>query len=162
MKLSRRAVLGTLAAGPASLGAALAAPAAPGEAVRWPAVTLLDGTRWEPATAQAVVVVFWSVACPFCKRHNAHVDKLHRATAGKGLAVLGVSSDHEPRLVRGYMATNGYGFPNTMDRDALAAALSMRRIIPLTVTIDRQGHLKQVIPGEMFEEDVMELQQLAG
>jgi hypothetical protein len=25
------------------------------------------------------------------------------------------------------------------------------------VTVDRQGRLKQVIPGEMFEDDVMEL-----
>ena len=34
-------------------------------------------------------------------------------------------------------------------------------MIPLTVTVDRQGRLLQAIPGEMFEEDVMELQRLA-
>ena len=30
-------------------------------------------------------------------------------------------------------------------------------MIPLTVVVDRQGRLKQVIPGEMFEEDVLDL-----
>jgi hypothetical protein len=29
--------------------------------------------------------------------------------------------------------------------------------MPLTVTVDRRGRLRQVIPGEMFEADVMEL-----
>ena len=43
------------------------------------------------------------------------------------------------------------------DHDALAAALAARRVIPLTLLVDRQGRLKQAIPGEMFEEDVMEL-----
>jgi len=36
-------------------------------------------------------------------------------------------------------------------------ALAARRVIPLTLLVDRQGRLKQAIPGEMFEEDVMEL-----
>ena len=48
-----------------------------------------------------------------------------------------------------------------MDQAPLAAALSARRVIPLTVTVDRAGRLLQVIPGEMFEDDVLELLQLA-
>jgi hypothetical protein len=59
--------------------------------------------------------------------------------------------------VRRYLAANGYAFPVSLDQDMLAAALSTRRIIPLTVLVDRRGRLKQAIPGEMFEEDVMEL-----
>ena len=35
-------------------------------------------------------------------------------------------------------------------------------MIPLTATVDRSGRLQQVIPGEMFEEDVLELTRLAG
>jgi len=66
-------------------GDAVAAPAAPGEAVAWPEVTLLDGSRFGPAQAagRALVVVFWSTTCPFCRRHNEHVEKLHRAAAGR-------------------------------------------------------------------------------
>ena len=43
-----------------------------------------------------------------------------------------------------------------MDQGPMAAALSSRKVIPLTVTVDRQGRLRQEIPGEMFEEDVMQ------
>ncbi len=143
-----------------SLAPAFAAPAAAGEAVVWPEVTLLDGRRWVAAPGQAVVVVFWSTTCPFCKRHNQHVEKLH-ATAGTRLQVLGVARERDAEAVRRYAAGQGYRFPITTDLAPMAAALTTRRMIPLTVTVDRQGRLKQVIPGEMFEEDVLDLAKLA-
>jgi thiol-disulfide isomerase/thioredoxin len=139
------------------------APAAAGEAVAWPEVHLLDGQRWSASSAagQAVVVVFWSTTCPFCKRHNQHVEKLNRAAAGRGLQVLGVARERDAEAVRRYATGQGYSFPITLDQAPMAAALSARKMIPLTVTVDRQGRLRQVIPGEMFEEDVLDLLKLA-
>lgn len=142
---------------------AAAAPAEAGQAVVWPEVTLLDGSRL-PAThwaGHAAVVVFWSTTCPFCKRHNQHVEKLFRAADPRTLAVLGVARERDAASVKRYAASQGYTFPITLDHAPLAAALSLRRMIPLTVTVDRQGRLLQAIPGEMFEEDVLELQRLA-
>ena len=142
-----------------------AAPAAlsqgskpPGRVVNWPEVTLLDGTRWGPAQAQGktVIVVFWSTTCPFCLRHNAHIEKLRRAAAGRPLEILTVARDKDAGAVKAYLARHGYGFQVTMDQGPMAAALSSRKVIPLTVTVDRQGRLGQEIPGEMFEEDVMQ------
>lgn len=168
MKLLQRRmlVLGSAAAAIGVAGRARAEPAAPGERVAWPDVTLLDGTRFGAAQAagQAVVAVFWSTTCPFCRRHNPHVEKLHRAAraAGRPLAVIGIARDRNAEAVRAHARDRGYTFPITLDAAPLAAALSQRNLIPLTVTVDRQGRLKQVIPGEMFEEDVMELLGLAG
>lgn len=142
------------------LAAVFAAPAAPGEAVVWPEVTLLDGRHWVAVPGQAVVVVFWSTTCPFCRRHNQHVERLH-AAAGSRLQVLGVARERDADAVRRYAAGQGYSFPITTDHAPMAAALTARKMIPLTVTVDRQGRLKQVIPGEMFAEDVMGLVQLA-
>jgi thiol-disulfide isomerase/thioredoxin len=138
-------------------------PAQPGRAVAWPQVDLLDGTRLDMASAPSrpVVAVFWSTTCPFCRRHNQHVEKLHRAAAARGLLVLGIARDRDPAKVRAYAQAQGYTFPITLDHAPMAAALSSRNIIPLTVTVDRQGRLLQVIPGEMFEEDVLDLARLA-
>ena len=129
-----------------------------GQAVVWPEVTLLDGTRWGPGQAQGkqVIVVFWSTTCPFCLRHNAHIEKLRRAATGRALEIITVARDKDPAAVKAYLARHGYGFQVTMAQDAMAAALSRRKVIPLTVLVDRQGRLGQVIPGEMFEDDVME------
>ena len=152
--LQRAAALAALA----PLIGAAAAPPKPGDVVAWPDVTLLDGSRWGPAQAQGnqVVVVFWSTTCPFCLRHNAHIEKLRRAATGRSLEIITVARDKDPAAVKAYLARHGYGFQVTMAQDAMAAALSSRRVIPLTVTVDRQGRLRQVIPGEMFEDDVME------
>lgn len=162
--MKRRSLLATPLLLPA--GRVLAAPAAPGQPVAWPAVRLLDGTELEPAhwRGRAAVVVFWSTTCPFCRRHNQHVEKLHRAALalpGQPLQVLGVARENDAAAVKRYAQQQGYSFPITLDNRAMAAALSERRMIPLTAVVARSGRLKQVLPGEMFEEDVMELLQLA-
>lgn len=163
--MKRRDTLLLAAASLLWLKPAQAAPAQTGQVVTWPSVTLLDGTRLSAAQLQAqpAVVVFWTTTCPFCRRHNQHVEKLHRAAqaAGLPLRVLGVAGDRDAAAVRRYAQQQGYSFPITMDRAALAGALSERRMIPLTAVVDRDGRLKQVLPGEMFEEDVLELLQLA-
>lgn len=141
---------------------AAAPAAAAGPSVAWPqGVRLLDGRPWEPVPGQAQIVVFWSTTCPFCRRHNQHVEKLHRALGGRGAAVLGVARDRDPAAVQRYLAGQGLSFPVTLAAREFAAALSGRNLIPLTITVDRQGRLQQVIPGEMFEEDVLELASLA-
>lgn len=144
--------------------AARAAPAQPGERVAWPEVMLLDGTRFGPAqlAGRAAVVVFWSTTCPFCRSHNKHVQKLHRAAQGKPLVVLGVARETDVAQVQAYARAQGYEFPITSATRPLAEALSTRNVIPLTVCVDRQGRLRQVLPGEMLEEDVLELLALAG
>ena len=164
----RHALLLPLAAGGRAAWAAPSvpsAPAAPGQRVAWPEVALLDGGRFGPdqAAGRAVVVVFWSITCPFCRRHNPHVEKLHRAARaqGKALSVITAARDGDAAQVRRHAEAQGYTFPITLEAAPLAAALSPRRLVPLTVTVDRRGLLKQVIPGEMFEEDVMELLELA-
>jgi thiol-disulfide isomerase/thioredoxin len=165
--MKRRTLLltgaGVAAALPATV--ARAEPALPGARVAWPDVTLLDGTTFGAAQAEgrAVVAVFWSIDCPFCRRHNPHVEKLHRAAraAGRPLSVLGIARDRDASAVSAHARGRGYTFPITLDAAPLAAALSRRNLIPLTITVDRRGLLRQVIPGEMFEEDVMELLGLA-
>jgi len=131
--------------------------------VAWPEIQLLDGGVLSPASwqGQAAVVVFWATYCPFCKRHNAHIDKLHRAIQGQPLRVLGVALDRDAAAVRQYMATNQYAFPVALDSGALRQRLTARRVIPMTCVVDRQGRLLQAIPGEMSEDDVLGLTRVA-
>ena len=162
----RRLFLATAACGlwlPAGGAAADTLPGS-GEPVAWPTVALLDGPRLGPAQwrGQAAVVVFFATTCPFCRRHNEHVEKLARATRGQPLRVLGVAADRDPEVVRAYRREKGYRYDMTLDDEAMHAALSWRRVIPLTCVVDRDGRLREVIAGEMFEEDVLELARWAG
>jgi len=142
------------------------AAVAVGQTVPWPDMALLGGGRFGPAQAagHAVVVVFWSTTCPFCRRHNQHVEKLHRAAMalpGRRLRVLGVARETNADIVARYAQAQSYSFPITLNQPGLVELLSPRRVIPMTVTVDRQGRLKQALAGEMFEEDLLELLQLA-
>ncbi len=163
--LSLPLALPALAMPPALTAAQAAQAAQPGQPVAWPSVSLLDGRRLTATDWQgrAGVVVFWTVSCPFCRRHNPHIERLHRAAraAGLPLNVLGVARENDAAAVRRHAHQQGYSFPITLDHAAMGAALSERRVVPLTATVDRQGRLKQVLPGEMFEEDVMALLALA-
>lgn len=156
------AMIGALPLGGLALPAR-AVPAAPGERIMWPEVRLLDGSRWSATQAQgkAVVVVFWSTTCAFCERHNRHVARLQQISAGLPLEILTVARERDADAVRRHLDRQGHRFAVTLDHAPLAAALSTRRMVPLTVTVDRAGRLLQVIPGEMAEDDVLELARLA-
>lgn len=153
----RRALLAAGAACALAGPRAVAAETAP--VIAWPAIELLDGSRIEPDAWRdtPAVVVFWSTTCPFCKRHNVHVEKLHRALAGRAPRVLGVALDRDAAAVSRYMDSAGYTFPVALDGGRLQRLFSARKIIPLTCLVDRSGRLLKSYPGEMFEEDVMEL-----
>lgn len=129
----------------------------------WPPIDLLDGSRLAPAHWQdrAAVLVFFATHCPYCRRHNHHIEKLHRASQGTRLQVLGAALDREPEPVRAYLRAAGHSFPVTMQGERLRALFSARQVMPLTVSLDRQGAVRAVVPGEMFEEDVLELLALA-
>lgn len=163
MKMRRRDVLPVVALAP-WLGAVQAATLARGAVVPWPQqVSLLEGTVWpsEQWRDRAAVVVFWSLHCAFCERHNEHVEKLYRAAAGKRLSVLSVVAERDTDAVRRRMVQRGWTFPVTLGREPLAAALGARRSVPLTVTVDRKGRLSELVPGEMFEADVVGFLKLA-
>ena len=134
-------------------------PAAIGEVVDWPRLRLLDGSVLEPSDwrGQPALVVLWATYCPFCRRHNAHLDRLFEQTRTQGLRILGVALDTDEGLVRQYMANTAYRFPVAMDAGQVRSRLTSRRVIPMTCAIDRQGRLVQTVPGEMFEEDLADL-----
>ncbi len=141
----------------AGRGAAMA----PGDRVAWPTgVNLLDGSPWTPLPGHAQLIVRWATWCGYCRRHNLHIDALHRSLGDAPLQVLGVAADRDAERVRRSLQAQGLQFPVTLDAHAFAG-LSARRVVPLTITVDRSGRLREVIPGEMAADDVMALAKLA-
>ena len=162
---TRRRWLGGVAAGgfAASVGAQEAGAASDGRQapapVDWPSLRLVDGSAVGPAhwAGRPVIVVFWATWCAFCKRHNAHIDKLFRSLDASGPRVLGVAMDSDAAGIRRYMQANGYRFPVVLDDGLLRHRFTSRRVVPMTCLVDRQGRLMQSIPGEMAESDVLGL-----
>ncbi|MDO9073671.1 MAG: TlpA disulfide reductase family protein [Rubrivivax sp.] len=143
--------------------AATAATAAAPHPVVWPILFGPDGRPIDTAGWQGVpvVVVFWATYCAFCERHNARIDKLHRTLDPARLRILGVAMDRDGAAVQQYVRRHDYRFPVVLEGGQLRARFTPRRVIPMTCTVDAEGRPRQCIPGEMAEDDVMELARLA-
>jgi len=129
-----------------------------GEVLVAPPLALLDG-RWlrpEDWAGQAWVLSFFSLDCPYCQRHNARLDVLARRMAGHGLQVLGVTQD-DPEAVRDHLRRHGLGFDTTAQGAALRALVTARRVVPFTAVVDAAGVVRELIPGEMSDDDVQGL-----
>jgi len=172
---TRRQCLATLLAGPsgwplASAQAGAQPVAQPGArtgptrgSIAWPALVTISG---QPIPAESwrgvpAVIVFWATYCAFCKRHNAHVDRLYRQVDPDQLRILGVVLDVDAAAARRYMRTQGYAFPVVVDDGRLRRQFTERRVIPMTCTVSAEGQLLQCVPGEMAPEDVLGLARLA-
>ncbi|QVQ28490.1 TlpA family protein disulfide reductase [Achromobacter deleyi] len=150
-----------LAAGMLATAAAAHAQAPPkvGDRLVMPEVLLLDGTRLSAAdfAGKPLVIEYWASWCPYCARQNPHLQKLTEAARDKGLRILTVSIDKDEQAARDYIAKHGYTFGVAMDSEALRAVFGKRRVVPEVFVLDASGKLVEDIPGEMFEEDMLEL-----
>ncbi|WP_210543139.1 TlpA disulfide reductase family protein [Rhodoferax sp. PAMC 29310] len=157
---SRRQVLAGAAITLATpLKDAMAAPAMLPAPIDWSALRLLDEHGDGPArwVGLPVVVVFWATWCPFCKRHNAHIEKLYQFSRGKAFRVLGVSSENDREKIRNHVLANQIHFPIAMAQPGFRAQFTSRNVIPLTCLVGADGRLMQTMAGEMQEDDVMSL-----
>lgn len=137
----------------------LAAVPAIGDRVVWPTVRLMDGRMVPPPVPGQVasVIVFFSTTCPFCARHNVHVQKLLEGTRDLPLRILALAQDRSEAHVRTYLQRRALSFDVSMDHALMRATLTRMNGIPLTCVVDRQQRLREVIRGEMFEADVLGL-----
>jgi thiol-disulfide isomerase/thioredoxin len=159
--LDRRKTLAALGA----LCVAGPAVAAPGrdERVQWTDVKLIDGilVRADELRQQAVVVEVWATWCPFCKKQNPHLQKLHETAGGKGLFVLTFATDSDARLIRDYQRRYGYTFAAAQISPQVERWFGKRRSLPELYVVDRSGRVVLREQGEMFPEDVAALARFA-
>ena len=162
LRWTRRRTLAALLAGPIGLQAQ-PLHAAPAGVLDWPTLVTIDGQtlapeRWRGTPA---VVVFWATYCAFCKRHSAHIDKLFRSVDADHLRILGAVMDADGAGARRYMQAQGYRFPVVQDDGRLRGRFTERRVIPMTCTVAADGRVQQCIPGEMAQDDVLDLARIA-
>lgn len=135
-----------------------------GRTVQWADVTLHDGRvlRAAELTGKTVVVEFWATWCPFCKKQNPYVERLHREHGGQDLVVLTISIDPKPQAVGEYLKKYGYTFPVLMAGAQTQSWFPERKGLPVVYVIDPRGRVVFHEAGEMFEEDILGLVRFAG
>ncbi len=157
-----RRLAALLAGAGLAFAAAFASPALAAKVddqVALPEIRLLDGAVLPAGhfSGKPVIVEYWASWCPFCARQNPYIEKLWRRAQARGLEVLTISIDSKESDAVEYMSKHQYSFPAAMDTQALRAVLGKRKVVPTIFVIEADGRIAEVIPGEMFEEDVLEL-----
>ena len=106
---------------------------------------------------EAVILYVHATWCPFCARQSPHIDRLYRQLDPQRLRLIGISLDRQADDVRRYHARHGYRFPVSMDAQAIYPLVGQRRVIPLVHVLGPGHVLRESVPGEMLEDDVMDL-----
>jgi len=112
---------------------------------------------------RVVLVNFWATWCAPCREEFPDLVRLQRAYAGKGLSVLGISTDFAGQLaaVEKFLEENRPPFPNYHklgagdDQDFInAVERSWGGELPFSVLFDRQGKKVRVLSGKQSYADL--------
>jgi peroxiredoxin len=127
-------------------GALRAEPVAPTAAPAW---TMKDVNGKEVSSAQfagkVMVVDFWATWCGPCRVEIPGYVALQKKYGKDRLAIIGVSVDQGPEVVKKFIQANGVDYQIVMADEAIVQAFGGEEginAIPTTFIIDREGQIR--------------------
>jgi thiol-disulfide isomerase/thioredoxin len=133
-----------------------------GQRIAIPELKTIDGKLITAADlkGKVVIVEYWASWCPFCQKQLPYFEKLYRARAGDGLVIIGLNIENNEAKARGFIDSRKLTFPVVMTTPAIDKVLRRPKGLPVTYVIGRDGLLKRLEIGELFEEDVADIGEL--
>jgi len=99
-----------------------------------------------------VLVNLWATWCPPCVAELPVLDQLSATYADKGLVVLAVAGDEDPRAVHDFLARSPVKFEVLLDPNGAIGTQYGITGYPETFFVDRQGKLRDKIVGPLPHE----------
>lgn len=132
------------------LGAAelKALPAKPAPALNLPA---LDGGRLglEQLRGKVVLVNFWAVWCPPCRKEMPSMARLADKMAGRPFALVGVNVGESPEDIRAFLKQVPVNFPIVLDAEGQSLKAWQVFAFPTSYVLDRKGRLRLGLFGSI-------------
>ena len=97
-----------------------------------------------PETTIVTVVDFWASWCEACVVALPSLEQLYRRNRDRGVDVIGVSVDEEPRNALGTVMQYQTSFPVVLDPHGRIQGAYAVSKIPTTFVIDRHGMIRWV------------------
>ncbi len=110
----------------------------------------LTGEKYRLSDFKGKVVIlnFWATWCGACVKEMPSLDALYREFKGKGLIVLGVSSDRNDALLKRFLKKHPVSYPVLIDRKGdLFVEKYVVSVLPMTFIIDRNGNIVEKLVG---------------
>lgn len=121
-----------------------AAELGPGDPAPRLDIALLDGkVLTEKSLAGKVVLhMYWATWCPICVRELPEVQRLYSAYRERGVEIVAISIDSDPRDAEDYFDAKRYTMPLATRTDPLKQAYGRILGTPTYYLIDRKGTIR--------------------
>jgi len=118
----------------------------------------LDGNsvRLNDLRGKVVFLNFWATWCPPCRAEMPDIEEVHQKYRGQDVVVLGIDIQESLDKVRGFVEDGGYSWTMLLDSTGKIAITYKVRAIPTSYFIDREGIIKAVSIGGMFQTAIEE------
>ena len=111
----------------------------------------------ESLRGKVVLVNFWATWCPYCRHEMPAMEKFYTDYQAKGFEILALSIDDDPAKVASFMHDEKYHFPTAMSNPSLDAIFGGVSAVPTSYLIDKQGHIRKKISGQVHYSRLEEL-----
>jgi peroxiredoxin len=131
---------------------------APEVSRRAPALALKDMrgrvVRLSDYRGKVVMLNFWATWCPPCRAEAPDLVRLQRDYGGRGLRVVGVSyPPNSRRAIRDFARELKINYPLLTGTRATRALFTNSETLPMTIVIDREGVVREIIEGILLPEE---------
>lgn len=122
-----------------------------------PQITVLDlkdaTVKLSDFKGKVIVLRFWATGCKSCVEEMPNLDRFRKKYPEQDLAVLGVNMGASKELVAAFAEGLKLTYPVLLDPAMIAAKKYAVRTVPTTYFIGRDGIAKQVIAGEVPQQE---------
>lgn len=107
------------------------------------------------------VVDFWATWCPPCREAIPHLNELQKEYRERGVAVIGISVDENPKLVSTFNRETPMRYSSLLSSEQAEKAFGGIVGLPSTFVLDREGRIYKSYVGSvdprMLDQDVQTL-----
>lgn len=96
-----------------------------------------------------VLVNFWAVWCPPCRKELPSMNRLMEKLAGKPFTILGVNEGESPDEIRAFLTQIPVNFPILLDSEGAFLKPWKVFAFPTSYVIDKQGRLRLGLFGSI-------------
>jgi len=103
---------------------------------------------------KVVLINFWATWCPPCRAEMPELVRLQREHGKKGLQIIGITYPPERMdRVRRFARSLKVNYPIILGTRQLKDRFSSDETLPLTIVIDRDGKVSNIIVGILLREE---------
>ena len=109
----------------------------------WQATDLLgEALQSSTFVGQVVMVDFWETICGACVEELPDLIRVQNALGPRGFTFVGLSGDHDPAVVREYVAENPINYPIAMKNPSVETILAGGSVgYPTKILLDPDGRI---------------------